>query len=163
MKTPVKEWLRRYELEAKIGREQFFSTTGAAVKAYLAAHDVPWVDWEDAAEAAAEREAAERDAAAIDDADSGPGCPGPTETGSVRYRPGTTAVVTPGAIRCRPAEQPRPEAHRSPPEGEHHRDLDERPDDRGQGTVGEKAVIAIAMAISKSRPVELKATATASS
>ena len=77
MKTPVKEWLRRYELEAKIGREQFFSTTGAAVKAYLASHDVAWVDWEDAAEEAAEREAAQRDAAAIDDAELGPGMRGP--------------------------------------------------------------------------------------
>jgi high affinity sulfate transporter 1 len=52
MKTPVKEWLRRYELEAKIGRELFFSTTGAAVKRYLATHDVDWLDWEDAAQAA---------------------------------------------------------------------------------------------------------------
>ncbi len=77
MKTPVKEWLRRYELESKIGREQFFSTTGAAVKAYLATHDVPWVDWEDAAEEAAERDAAEHETAAIDAAERGPGVPGP--------------------------------------------------------------------------------------
>ena len=51
MKSPVKELLRRYGLEGKIGKERFFSTTGAAVKRYLALHDGAWVDWEDAAEA----------------------------------------------------------------------------------------------------------------
>ena len=49
MKTPVKEWLRRYDLDELIGREHFFSTVGTAVKAYLAATGVGWVDWEDAA------------------------------------------------------------------------------------------------------------------
>ncbi len=74
MKTPVKEWLRRYELEAKIGRELFFSTTGAAVKRYLETHDVDWVDWEDAAEAAEEVAADRRPAEGPDPADG----PSPT-------------------------------------------------------------------------------------
>ncbi len=71
MKTPVKEWLRHYELEAKIGRERFFSTVGAAVKSYLETNDVEWVDWEDAAETDATEDAAAEDAedAAAEDAD----------------------------------------------------------------------------------------------
>ena len=55
MKTPAREWLRRYGLEATIGEDRFFATTGAAVKRYLATFDVPWVDWEDTGDEAGGR------------------------------------------------------------------------------------------------------------
>ena len=48
MKDPVKDRLQRYGLKESIGREHFFPTIGAAVRAYLARTDVAWVDWEDA-------------------------------------------------------------------------------------------------------------------
>ena len=47
MKDPVKDRLMRYGLTSQIGRELFFPTLGAAVKEYLARHDVAWSDWED--------------------------------------------------------------------------------------------------------------------
>ncbi|PWB65337.1 MAG: hypothetical protein C3F17_04510 [Bradyrhizobiaceae bacterium] len=48
MKDPVKDRLRRYELTDRVGRELFFPTVGAAVKAYLDANAVEWLDWEEA-------------------------------------------------------------------------------------------------------------------
>jgi high affinity sulfate transporter 1 len=51
MKDPVKDRLHRYGLNATIGGEFFFPTIGAAVHAYLARTEVPWVDWEDEAAA----------------------------------------------------------------------------------------------------------------
>jgi high affinity sulfate transporter 1 len=48
MKDPVKDRLIRYGLAERVGRELFFPTVGVAVKAYLDAHPVGWVDWEDA-------------------------------------------------------------------------------------------------------------------
>ena len=48
MKGPVKDKLVRYGLFDRIGRERFYPTVGSAVHAYLAEHDVPWTDWEDA-------------------------------------------------------------------------------------------------------------------
>ena len=48
MKGPVKDKLVRYGLFDRIGRERFYPTVGTAVHAYLAEHDVPWTDWEDA-------------------------------------------------------------------------------------------------------------------
>ena len=55
MKGPVKDQLKRYGLFEAIGPDAFFPTIGAAVRRYLAATGVPWVDWEDAAGAASER------------------------------------------------------------------------------------------------------------
>jgi MFS superfamily sulfate permease-like transporter len=49
MKDPVKDKLRRFELFARFGEERFFATIGEAVNAYLHAHPVEWVDWEDRA------------------------------------------------------------------------------------------------------------------
>jgi MFS superfamily sulfate permease-like transporter len=48
MKDPVKDRLRRYGLMTRIGDDRFFPTIGVAVKAFLAAAKVPWVDWEEA-------------------------------------------------------------------------------------------------------------------
>jgi hypothetical protein len=48
MKDPVKDRLTRYGLAERVGRELFFPTVGVAVKAYLDANRVEWVDWEDA-------------------------------------------------------------------------------------------------------------------
>jgi MFS superfamily sulfate permease-like transporter len=48
MKDPVKDRLTRYGLAERVGRELFFPTVGVAVKAYLDANPVEWVDWEDA-------------------------------------------------------------------------------------------------------------------
>jgi len=48
MKDPVKDRLHRYDLTARIGQDRFFPTIGVAVKAFLQAGQVPWVDWEDA-------------------------------------------------------------------------------------------------------------------
>jgi high affinity sulfate transporter 1 len=49
MKDPVKDKLKRFGLYTRFGEETFFATVGEAVNAYLAAHPVPWVDWEDRA------------------------------------------------------------------------------------------------------------------
>jgi high affinity sulfate transporter 1 len=49
MKDPVKDRLKRYDLFVRIGADCFFPTLGRAVDAYLAAHPVEWMDWEDAA------------------------------------------------------------------------------------------------------------------
>jgi MFS superfamily sulfate permease-like transporter len=46
MKDPVKDKLKRFGLFARFGAERFYPTLGAAVKAYLSAHPVEWVDWE---------------------------------------------------------------------------------------------------------------------
>jgi high affinity sulfate transporter 1 len=47
MKDPVKDKMRRFGLTARFGEETFFPTVGAAVNAYLKAHPVDWVDWEE--------------------------------------------------------------------------------------------------------------------
>jgi high affinity sulfate transporter 1 len=47
MKDPVKDKLKRFGLFMQLGEEFFFPTVGAAVRAYLKAHPVDWVDWED--------------------------------------------------------------------------------------------------------------------
>jgi MFS superfamily sulfate permease-like transporter len=49
MKDPVKDKLRRFELFGRFGEKRFFATVGEAVNAYLQAHSVEWVDWEDRA------------------------------------------------------------------------------------------------------------------
>ena len=46
MKDPVKDKLKRFGLFARFGAETFYATLGEAVKAYLHAHPVHWVDWE---------------------------------------------------------------------------------------------------------------------
>ena len=47
MKGPVKDKLKRFGLFTRLGAEAFFPTVGAAVSAYLKAHAVDWVDWQD--------------------------------------------------------------------------------------------------------------------
>jgi len=47
LKDPVKDKLKRFGLFARFGEQRFFATLGASVDAYLAAHEVAWVDWED--------------------------------------------------------------------------------------------------------------------
>ena len=47
MKGPVKDKLKRFGLFSLLGEQTFFPTLGAAVSAYLKAHPVDWVDWED--------------------------------------------------------------------------------------------------------------------
>jgi len=47
LKDPVKDKLKRFGLFTRLGEQRFFATLGQAVSAYLDAHDVPWVDWED--------------------------------------------------------------------------------------------------------------------
>ena len=47
LKDPVKDKLKRFELFAQIGENNFFPTIGQAVGAYLDIHDVDWLDWED--------------------------------------------------------------------------------------------------------------------
>ena len=47
MKGPVKDKLKRFVLFSLLGEQTFFPTLGAAVSAYLKAHPVDWVDWED--------------------------------------------------------------------------------------------------------------------
>jgi high affinity sulfate transporter 1 len=47
MKDPVKDKLKRFGLFARLGEKAFFATVGEAVNAYLEAHPVEWVDWED--------------------------------------------------------------------------------------------------------------------
>jgi MFS superfamily sulfate permease-like transporter len=58
LKGHVKDRLKVYGVYDLLGDAGFHPTVGTALKAYLAAHPVPWVDWEDAA-AAADSEAAE--------------------------------------------------------------------------------------------------------
>jgi len=47
VKDPVKDKLKRFGLFTRFGEHTFFATLGEAVGAYLAAHPVDWVDWED--------------------------------------------------------------------------------------------------------------------
>ncbi len=47
MKGPVKDTLKRFGLFSMFGEQRFFATAGEAVRKYLEAHPVPWVDWED--------------------------------------------------------------------------------------------------------------------
>jgi high affinity sulfate transporter 1 len=47
VKDPVKDKLKRFGLFTRFGEQTFFATIGEAVNAYLAAHPVDWVDWED--------------------------------------------------------------------------------------------------------------------
>ena len=47
MKDPVMDKLKRFGLFTRFGEQTFFATIGEAVNAYLAAHPVDWVDWED--------------------------------------------------------------------------------------------------------------------
>lgn len=47
LKDPVKDKLKRFGLFTQLGERAFFPTLGAAVGAYLEAHPVNWVDWED--------------------------------------------------------------------------------------------------------------------
>lgn len=47
MKDPVKDKLKRFGLFHRFGETSFFATVGEAVGAYLDAHPVEWIDWED--------------------------------------------------------------------------------------------------------------------
>jgi MFS superfamily sulfate permease-like transporter len=47
MKDPVKDKLKRFGLFTRFGEHTFFATVGQAVSAYLEAHPVEWLDWED--------------------------------------------------------------------------------------------------------------------
>ena len=47
LKGVVRDQLARYGLVERIGPDRFYRTNGEAVKAYVAAEGVPWVDWED--------------------------------------------------------------------------------------------------------------------
>lgn len=47
MKGPVKDTLKRFGLFSMVGEQRFFATAGEAVRRYLEAHPVSWVDWED--------------------------------------------------------------------------------------------------------------------
>jgi MFS superfamily sulfate permease-like transporter len=47
MKDPVKDKLKRFGLFTRFGEQTFFATLGEAVNAYLSAHHVGWIDWED--------------------------------------------------------------------------------------------------------------------
>ncbi|MFN8232424.1 MAG: SulP family inorganic anion transporter [Actinomycetota bacterium] len=47
LKDPVRDRLRRYGLEERIGRSRFFPTLGTAVGAYLRASGTDWIDWEE--------------------------------------------------------------------------------------------------------------------
>ena len=51
MKGHVKDRLKDYGISRRLGNAGFHPTVGTAVKAYLAGHPVPWLDWEDAAAA----------------------------------------------------------------------------------------------------------------
>jgi len=42
MKDPVKDKLKRFEIFSRFGHENFFPTVGAAVRAYLANHQIEW-------------------------------------------------------------------------------------------------------------------------
>ena len=52
MKGHVKDRLKAYGTYERLGDAAFHPTVGTAVKAYLAGHPVPWVDWEDSPEPA---------------------------------------------------------------------------------------------------------------
>lgn len=47
LKDPVKDKMKRFGLFETFGEHRFFATLGEAVGAYLGAHGVAWVDWED--------------------------------------------------------------------------------------------------------------------
>ena len=47
MKDPVKDKLKRFGLFSRFGEQTFHTTVGEAVNAYLDAHPVEWVDWQD--------------------------------------------------------------------------------------------------------------------
>jgi high affinity sulfate transporter 1 len=47
MKGPAKDRLKQYGLFSKFGDDLFFRTLGQAVDAFVEAHRVDWVDWED--------------------------------------------------------------------------------------------------------------------
>jgi high affinity sulfate transporter 1 len=47
LKDPVKDKLKRFGLFEQLGPERFFPTVGVAVSAYVAAHAVDWMDWEE--------------------------------------------------------------------------------------------------------------------
>jgi hypothetical protein len=47
MKGPVKDQLKRYGLFERLGADHFHPTIGIAVRAYLDASGVEWIDWED--------------------------------------------------------------------------------------------------------------------
>jgi high affinity sulfate transporter 1 len=47
LKGPVKDRLRTYGLYERIGDEHFYPTLGRATSGYVAATEVPWVDWTD--------------------------------------------------------------------------------------------------------------------
>lgn len=51
LKGHVKDQLKVYGVYQRLGDAGFHPTVGTALKAYLAAHPVEWVDWEDAANA----------------------------------------------------------------------------------------------------------------
>jgi high affinity sulfate transporter 1 len=48
LKGPVKDRLREYGLYEQIGERHFHSTVGAAVKSFVATHEVDWTNWDDA-------------------------------------------------------------------------------------------------------------------
>ena len=50
MKDPVKDKLKRFGIYTRLGENSFVATIGEAVNAYLTAHHVEWVDWEDRTE-----------------------------------------------------------------------------------------------------------------
>jgi len=47
LKDPVKDKLKRFGLFTTFGEQRFFATVGEAVGAYVRAHAIAWVDWED--------------------------------------------------------------------------------------------------------------------
>ncbi len=47
LKDPVKDKLKRFGLFKNFGEQRFFATLGEAVGAYVRAHDIAWLDWED--------------------------------------------------------------------------------------------------------------------
>ena len=47
LKDPVKDKLKRFGLFCRLGEQRFFPTIGQAVNAYLKAHAIEWIDWED--------------------------------------------------------------------------------------------------------------------
>ena len=53
LKGHVKDRLKDYGIYQQLGDPAFHPTVGTAVKAYLAVHPVPWLDWEDAADGTA--------------------------------------------------------------------------------------------------------------
>jgi high affinity sulfate transporter 1 len=47
VKDPVKDKLKKFGLLSHFGEHTFYATIGEAVEAYLAAHAVEWVDWQE--------------------------------------------------------------------------------------------------------------------